>query len=251
MIAKIVLGTSAALIAAGVLGQSAWAYSPATDTRAAGIVPAGSTLVCEGGSNARNTCLDFGNCPGGECTGISSVQVVARGLLTIIADTVTSTNWDETTQSCSEPAEGTPSDCETSANSVVTLTLEFSFNDLKYMFGQSYKNLPNAEIQPTFSPGWNEPPFESTISERTSFGGQVLIRWSVPPKAIEDELRTLLGASLTQRVALSRTDDVPICTDASVCNHTASNTTFADHSAGSDVQATVRRWKVDIAIVGP
>ena len=252
MIVKEALKGFAFVVIAGLAVHSARAYSPGTDTRAQGIAPPGSTLVCEGGSNAGNTCTTSGDCPSGACTGIAQLQVVARGLLTIIADTVTSTAWDETTQSCSEPSEGNSSDCETEANAVLSLTLEFAFNDLQYMFAQSYKNLPNDEVQPNFSPGWNEPHFESTISERTAFSGQeVLIRWGVPPKAIEDELVLLFAASPAQRIALSRTDDVPICTDASVCNHVGSNTTFADHSAGADVQATVRRWKVDIAVVGP
>jgi len=47
--------------------------------------------------------------------------------------------------------------------------------------------------------------------------------------------------------ALTEADPCPICTDPTPCG----NALFSDHSAGADPLATVRRFKVDIAVVGP
>ena len=98
--------------------------------------------------------------------------------------------------------------------------------------------------------GWSQPAFESTLSERSTFGS-VQIRWGGLPPAAEAAVGAVIGKTASQRVALSRTDSVPICTDTTPCNLSATNPHFSDHSTGTDPLATVRRYKVDIAVVGP
>ena len=95
-------------------------------------------------------------------------------------------------------------------------------------------------------------PLHRTVAERSLFSGQIVnLRWGGLPPAAEAAVGVVLGKTATQRIALSRTDDVPICTDATPCKHSATNPRFSDHSDGTDPLATVRRYKVDIAVVGP
>jgi hypothetical protein len=82
-------------------------------------------------------------------------------------------------------------------------------------------------------------------------GQAVHIRWGGLPPAAETAVGAVVGKTASQRIALSRVDEVPICTDATPCNLSATNPRFSDHSNGTDVLATVRRFKVDIAVVGP
>ena len=262
----------AGAIAALVVGP-ALAFNPGTESRTEATAnTAGSTTICEQGSNPGAACADSLDCSdGGTCTGIADVEVVARGHLTIIADTQPPDNgWDDTTYpvTCSEPAAGTPSDCEQKDNSLLTLVLEFSWNGQRYLFAESFKQLPdggacsfppcdfsipNWSIGGGTQSGWSQPAVESVLAETTaSFPGDVVrIRWGGLPPAVENAVGAVVGKSPSQRIALARTDEVPICTDATPCNHGPRNDRFSDHSSGTDVLATVRRYKVDVAVIGP
>lgn len=240
------------------------AYNPGTDSRAGATADtSGSTTICEGGSEPPSTpCESSADCTaGGLCRGIADVQVVARGELTIIADTQTpGMGWASTSTAptvCSEPAEGVPSDCETEDNALLTLLLEFTLNGQRYAWAESFKQLPDAAI-PNWSigggsqAGWVQPAVESILSERAAVTTQVVaIRWGGVSPAAESAIGAVVGKSPTQRIALSRVDEVPICTAAAACNHGPRNTRFSDHSGATDVLGTVRRYKVDIAVVGP
>jgi hypothetical protein len=261
-------GALAALIAAPAL-----AFNPGTESRTeATAVTGGSTPVCENGTNDGTPCLDSIDCTGGgSCTNVADVNIVARGLLTIITDTQPPNNgWADTSYpgTCSEPSQGTPSDCEHKDNSLLTLVLEFTLNGEHYLFAESFKQLPdggscgsppcdfaipNWAIGGDFQAGWSQPAVESILAETAVDGPQdvVRIRWGGLPPAVENAVGVVVGKSSTQRIALSRTDEVPICTNAAACNHGPRNDKFSDHSSGTDVLGTVRRYKVDVAVVGP
>ena len=263
------------LLALALAASHAWAANPDTPGRAGGVsVTSGSTTICEGGSNPGAVCTSSGDCNGGgTCTGLTNVRIAARGLLTIIADTKPpGIGWTSTTMpGCTNPNPtfGDPGSCETGENATFTLLLEFTLNAKKYTFAETFVRLPSGEDcslgncfgtidnwQPPgesdFEAGWNQLAIESTISERSLPSGQiVLIRWGGLPPAAEIAVGAVLGKTATQRVALSRTDSVPICTDTTPCNLSATNPHFSDHSTGTDPLATVRRYKVDIAVIGP
>lgn len=261
------------LLGAGITAPG-YAANPGTESRAAATATTGgSSTVCEGGTNDGTPCTSSLDCTGGgNCSDVADVQIVARGFLTVIADTQPLDNgWDDTTYpvTCSEPAAGSISDCENKDNSLLTLLLEFTLNGEQYTFAESFKQLPdggtcgsppcdfeiaNWNIGGGTQAGWSQPAVESVLTEAAFplFGGtEIRIRWGGLPPAVEAAVGVVLGKSPTQRVALSRTDEVPICSDASACNHGGANDRFAAHSGGTDVLASVRRYKVDVALVGP
>jgi hypothetical protein len=252
-------------LAAG-LAPAALALNPSTDDRAGDVAQrTGVTLQCEGGPNDGDPCLFSSDCqdPAGKCTGIANVFVVARGHLTIIADTMLfedpanpSNPWDEAPPSplpdplpCTAPAPGNPSSCETQSRSSITLLLEFPHDGKQYVFAETFLQLPDEfRIAPAQAAGWVQPAVESTLSERVAFIDGVQIRWGFLPPAAEAKVRAAVGGLPTQRVVLSRVDDVPICTDPLPCQHGPRNDRFQDQAGPADVLATVRRYKVDIAI---
>lgn len=262
------------LLALSFVASSAWASSPDTQGRADGTAStAGSTTVCEGGSNPGTLCPSNPCNGGGTCTGIANVRIAARGTLTLIGDTKpVGIGWASTALpvGCSNPdkSNGTPGSCETRDNAILTLLLEFTLNGKKYTFAESFARLPdgnactdpfdcdftvpNWAIGGGTQNGWFQPAVESVIAERSLFSGTfVNLRWGGLPPAAETAVGAVLGKTSTQRVALSRTDEVPICTDTTPCKLSATNPRFSDHSDGTDVLGTVRRWKVDIAVIGP
>jgi hypothetical protein len=249
---------------------NARAVNPDTDSRAGNLKGAsGDTTICENGTNNGTTCSFSSDCTGGgKCTGLAHVQVKARGLLTIIADTKPlAIGWSATAMpGCGNPSQGNPGSCETGENATFTLMLEFALNGKKYTYASTFVRLPegnacdgnfpncsgtidNWAVGAGQEAGWSQPAVESAISERSS--GGVQIRWGGLPPAAEAAVGSVIGKTASQRVALSRTDSVPICTDTTPCNLSATNLNFSDHSNGTDPLATVRRWKVDIAVVGP
>jgi hypothetical protein len=256
-----------------LIATPAFAFNPDPGSRAAATATTGgSTTVCEEGTNDGTTCNVSDDCTGGgTCTSVADVSIVARGVLTIVTDTQPLNNgWADTSYPgvCSEPSAGNTSDCERKDNSLLTLVLEFTLNGEHYLFAESFKQLPdggtcgfppcNFEV-PDWSigggsqAGWTQQAVESILAETAAeFGNDIIrIRWGGLPPAVENAVGAVVGKSPTQRIALSRTDEVPICTDATPCNHGARNDRFSDHSGGTDVLATVRRYKVDVAVIGP
>jgi hypothetical protein len=262
------------LVALLLLANSARASNPDTESRAGATAStSGSTVVCEGGSNPGTPCSFSGDClNGGTCTGIANVRIAARGQLTIIADTKpVGVGWASTSLpgTCTNPnkATGSVGSCENKDNSLLTLLLEFTLNGKRYTFAESFSRLPDGQVCDSppcdftvdnwpigggSQAGWNQPAVESTIAERSLFSGTFIqLRWGGLPPAAEAAVGAVLGKTATQRIAVSRTDDVPICTDTTPCKLSATNPRFSDHSDGTDALATVRRWKVDIAVIGP
>ena len=261
-------------LALALCAANARASSPDPDSRAGFLAGAtGSGQVCEGGTNPGVACPANACTGGGTCTGFASVRIAARGLLTIIADTKPpGRGWTSTSlPGCTNPAAGTRGSCEVSDNALFTLLLEFTLNGKKYTYAETFARLPDGAAcvddpnndfdclpiipnwgTPNPQAGWTEPAVESTISERSLNAGNTLrLRWGGLPPAAEAAVGTLVGKTASQHIALSRVDEVPICTDTTPCNLSATNPRFSDHSSGSDILATVRRFKVDIAVVGP
>jgi hypothetical protein len=263
------------LFAVALCAGAALASSPDPESRAgqlAGI--AGSSRICEGGTTPGQACSGLTACgTGSTCTGIANVRIAARGLLTVIADTkTTGAGWTATSlpASCTTATSSDPGPCETKNNAAFTLLLEFTLNGKKYSFAETFTRLPDGAANcsggvgdatdpncvaqvPDYSgeAGWFQPAVESSIAERSMSGQPVQIRWGGLPPAAETAVGTVLGKTASQRVALSRVDEVPICTDTIPCNLSATNPRFSDHSNGTDVLGTVRRYKVDIAVIGP
>lgn len=274
---KRTLATTAWLLALALVASSVRAANPDTPGRASGAAEtSGATTICEGGSNPGAVCPFGSGCnDGGTCTGVGSVRIAARGVLTVISDTKPfGVGWTSTTMAgChNPPTDFEVGDCETPENATFTLLLEFTLNAKKYTWAETFLRLPGnfdpndpnhfnsgqvenwvapGDPQGDFAPGWNQQVVESSLAERSMSGNPVLLRWGVLPPAAEAAVGAVLGRTATQRVALSRTDSVPICTDTTPCNLSATNPNFSDHSNGTDPLATVRRWKVDIAVIGP
>jgi hypothetical protein len=264
-----------ALIAGNALGSS-----PDTDSRARLLGAAsGAHAICEGGTTPGAACSNSAPCGGtGTCTGLSNVRIAARGVLTIISDTKPpGVSWSSSGLpvgvTCTNPSLGNVGSCERRDNSLFTLMLEFTLNGKSYTFASTYPRLPDnlpcpddpipsdacpAQI-PDWDPGngqlesgWFQSAVESVIAERVSGPSlPVAVRWGGLPPAAEAAVGAVLGKTATQRVALSRSDEVPICTDTTPCHLSATNPRFSDHSQGNDLLATVRRYKVDIAVIGP
>ena len=256
-----------ATLVTGLPGTAA-AFNPGTDSRARDVaeVVTNAGRICEGGPDDGQTCSDNAGeeCTApGTCTGIANVVVVARGLLTLVADTDLAnpatpdpSGWDElaTTQGCSEPAEFTISDCEGTPRSTFALTLEFTLNGTRHFFAEIFKDLPdNFIITPAGYVGWTQNAVESVLAERTkdsTLPEQVVrIRWGILPPAAEQAVGIVVGKQANQRVVLSRTDEVSICEDPVACNHGVQNPQFSDHAGATDVLGTARRFKVDIGLV--
>jgi hypothetical protein len=255
-----------ALLCAG----NALAASPPPEARTSELSAAtGSGLICEGGTNPGVSCPVANSCNGGTCTGFVNVRIAARGLLTIIADTKTpGAGWTTTSLSgCTNASGSQVGSCEQGNNALFTLLLEFTLNGKKYAWAETFARLPNGNTCPANPPpdpsncpaqipdfgqaGWNEPAVESSIAEKSMNGNPLTIRWGGLPPAAEAAVGPVVGRTGNQHVVLSRVDEVPICTDTTPCNLSATNLRFSDHSAGTDILATVRRFKVDIAVVGP
>ena len=260
------------LVALAFCAGTALASSPDPDSRASQLAgTTGSTQICVGGTTPGATCNGLTPCGGtGTCSGILNVRVVARGLLTIIADTKPSgVGWTSAAlpAGCTTASSSDPGPCETKTNALFTLLLEFTMNGKKYTFASTFARLPDgvpctgdpndpciAKV-PSYSgeADWFQPAVESSIAERSMSGQPVQIRWGGLPPAAESAVAAVtgIGKSSTQRIVLSRTDEVPICTDTTPCNLSTTNPRFSDHSIGTDSLATVRRFKVDIAVIGP
>ena len=113
----------------------------------------GSTTVCENGTNPGTMCSFSGDCTGGgTCTGVANVQVKARGLLTIIADTKPLGDRldadDDAGLHQSLASTGTPGSCETGDNATFTLLLEFTLNAKKYTYAETFVRLPDGNACP-------------------------------------------------------------------------------------------------------
>jgi len=255
---------SLAFAALALCTGRAWASNPGTDTRASGdAASAGTTTVCESGTNPGASCSFSGDCTGGgTCTGIAQVRVAARGLLTIIADTKpVGVGWATTALpgTCTNPnkSAGTIGSCETKDNSVLTMLLEFTLNGKKYTFAESFTRLPDGQacgsgscdfLIPNWTiglgsgSGWGQPAVESVLAERSLSTGQVVqIRWGGLPPAAEAAVGAVLGRSGNERVVLSRTDDVPICTDTTPCKLSATTPTERTRSPPSGASRSTSR----------
>ena len=77
------------------------------------------------------------------------------------------------------------------------------------------------------------------------------LRWGGLPPAAEAAVGAVLGKTASQRIALSRDGRGADLHRHHAVQPLGTNPRFSDHSSGPDPLATVRRYKVDIAVIGP
>jgi hypothetical protein len=197
----------------------------------------------------------------GACTGIENARIVARGILTLIADTRLNVPAGDLGPYL-ETAPATPcTNCEGNGNSSLTLILEFTRNGKSFVFADTFQGLNTSAVSgfataansglPGDLPNWDFGAFESAFTTNN-----LLIKWAAVPPGARAAIVAALGESdpptgPKKEPLLLQATEVPVCTDATACNLSVFNTKFSDHSGGSDVLASVRRFKVDIGFLGP
>lgn len=246
------------------LPGAARAGNPDPESRTEAIATAfGQQLVCEGGprsglacepfsSDDATSCLNLAGTPGvadGSCTGIVEVCTRARGVLTVIADTVLadpigSNPYLETNPAI--PCAG----CEgIDGRSSYTMLLEFKRDGEAYVFAETYVGIDTGFVDVgNPSPAWSSGGFESELAadpETTPFK----IRWGTLPPGVAPAVARALGDASKAPVVL-QSNEVPVCTDAVECNNAGQPTQRANHAAANDVLASVRRFKVDLGFMG-
>ena len=259
---------------AGVLGAlvfglatAAAAVSPGPAARR-GLLPLG---VCEGGTNDGAPCLDDFDCEArgrrnGFCTTELS-RLSVRGVLTILADK-DSGGFDDTSAVPEEPdARGVPIPVDLT-RSTLTVMLEFKHRGRTFVLAETYQDLGdfidpglNIDCRGFCVPTWREPAVEAQIASpndpaesgsgggggggggggtgggggQQAGGGGVRIQWAPGGAAMQAALIEALGLPEGSVAFLETVTDKEIF----------------DHSAESDVLASVRRMKVTIGAILP
>ena len=238
------------------LTGEAGAFSPGPAIRQT-LLPLGT---CTGGDQDGEPCVADADCEddaaGGVCT-TPLAEVAVRGVLTLIADKDSGGFDDETavphgTQSIPVPTDLT--------RSTLTVMLEFSRGGERFVLTETYKDLGDY-ADPALSidcrgfcvPTWREPAVEARIASQLDGGGGggggtgggggggggglpgVRIQWASGGAAMQKALVAALGLPAGSVPFLELTSD----------------TERFDHSAESDVLATVRRMKVTIRAILP
>jgi hypothetical protein len=248
------------------LASAAAAVSPGPSTRLL-LLPLG---VCDGGRSDGAPCLDDFDCedPGasGSCTTELS-RLPLDGMLTLIADK-DSGGFDDTGAVPEVPdALGTPIPVDLT-RSTLTVMLEFKHRGKTFVLTETYQDLGDF-VDPALRidcrgfcvPTWREPAVEARIASlgepaapgsgggggggggggTGGGGGQqaggegIRIQWAPGGAAMQSALREALGLP-----------------DGSVAFlATVTDKELFDHSAESDVLASVRRMKVTIGAILP
>jgi hypothetical protein len=259
-----------------VLASSAGALNPETDLRTQVVAQEFSQVtVCVGGPRDKQPCVPFSGDPSetcenvnslpgftdGTCTGIQNARIVARGILTLIADTKLNVSSGDLGPYLEEKPGLPCTTCEGAGNSSLTLVLEFTRDGKSYVFADTYQGLNTNTVSgfvttsnsglPGDLPNWDFGAFESSFTS-----ANLLIKWAAVPPGARAGIVAALGESdppggPNKQPLLLSANEIPVCTDTATCNHGVFNTKFADHAAGDDVLASVRRFKVDIGFLGP
>jgi len=230
----------------------------------------GQQLVCEGGprdglpcvpfsGNDEESCENLAGTPGvadGTCIDIAPVCRRARGILTVVSDTVLSPAVGPNPFLETSPA--VPCDgCEGGpGRSSMTLLLEFRREGRSHAFAEIYTGIPSNFVDisdpanPTQpgTPAWSSGGLESDLAtdpETTPYK----IRWGLLPPGVAPAVAAALGDAHRVPVVIA-SDEVPICTDAAACNNAGLPTARANHSDADDVLASVRRFKIDVGFLG-
>ncbi len=264
------------LAAVMLLAPTSQAANPATDSRTQAVASEFSQVqVCVGGPRDKQPCVPFSSEPtetcenvdslpgftDGTCSGIENARIVARGILTLIADTRLNVPAGDLGPYLEEAPLTPCTDCEGNGNSSLTLILEFTRNGQSFVFADTFQALNSNAVSgfvtttnsglPGDLPNWDFGAFESAFT-----ANNLLIKWAAVPPGARAAIVAALGesdppAGPKLQPLLIQTNEVPVCTDATACNLGVFNTKFADHAGGADVLASVRRFKVDIGFLGP
>jgi len=267
-------GLALALGLAGAAG-TARAGNPDPASRKEAVVEAfGQVEVCQGPPNDGAVCVDDFECdtpgntgsPTGFCTGVRGARLLARGTLTVIADTLLAPS--PPTDPFLETAPAAPCvGCEGQpGRSSFTLLLEFTRDGKRFTFAETYQNVQidsvnsfGNQVPGGSIPNWTVGAFESTIVNSFETFPDYKIRFALLPPAASAAIAAALGEPGKVPVVLEA-EEVPACTDPAACNHcTASGTDeclvdndqWAKHSGPSDVLASVRQLKVGIGFIDP
>jgi uncharacterized membrane protein YgcG len=248
------------------LASAAAAVSPGPSTRRL-LLPLG---VCQGGASDGAPCLDDFDCEGrrrnGTCT-TELARLSVRGVLTLIADK-DSGGFDDTSAVPEEPdALGTPVPVDLT-RSTLTVMLEFKHRGKTFVLTETYQDLGD-HVDPTLNidcrgfcvPTWREPAVEARIASlgepaapgsgggggggggggSGGGGGQqaggegIRIQWAPGGAAMQRAMIEALGLPEGSVAFLETVTDKQLF----------------DHSAESDVLASVRRMKVTIGAILP
>lgn len=247
------------------LAFAAAAVSPGPATRRL-LLPLG---VCEGGASDGEACLDDFDCEGPgryRCT-TDLARLRVRGVLTLIADK-DSGGFDDTSAVPEQPdALGTPIPLDLT-RSTLTVMLEFKHRGQAFVLTETYQDLGDY-VNPALSidcrgfcvPTWREPAVEARIASlgdgdddggggggsdgggggSGGGGGQqaggegIRIQWAPGGAAMQQALIEALGLPEGSVAFLE----------------TVSDKELFDHSAESDVLASVRRMEVTIGVLLP
>jgi hypothetical protein len=245
----------------GALAASAFSPGPATRLS---LLPLG---VCEGGASDGAACLDDFDCEGpgsrGSCTTELS-KLAVRGVLTLIADK-DSAGFDDTSAVAEEPDErGTPIPVDLT-RSTLSVMLEFKHRGKKHVLTETYQDLGDY-VDPGLGidcrgfcvPTWREPAVEARIASlggsagggggssgggggtgggggQNADGTGIRIQWAPGGAAMQAALIDALGLPPGSVAFLEAVSEREIF----------------DHSAESDVLASVRRMQVIIRVILP
>ncbi|MEB2346137.1 MAG: hypothetical protein OZ948_15525 [Deltaproteobacteria bacterium] len=270
------IGCTALALALGLAGAAS-AGNPDPASRKEAVVAAfGQVEVCQGPPNEGGVCVDDAECdtpgntgpPTGTCSGVRGARLVARGSLTVIADTVLAPVLP-----LADPfLEGDPAapctGCEGQpGRSSYTLLLEFTRNGKRFTFAETYQGVQQDSVS-SFDgqlpggagiPDWNVGAFETTVVNGFETSPDYKIRFALLPPAASAAIAAALGEPGKVPVVLEA-EEVPACTDPAACHHcTASgsdeclvdNTQWSKHSDPSDALASVRQLKIGIGFIDP
>jgi hypothetical protein len=272
------IGGCALALALGLAGTASAGNPDPASRKDVVVASFGQVEVCQGPPNEGAVCTDDSECdtpgntgtPTGFCSGVRGARLVARGNLTVIADTVLAP-----TLPLADPfLEVNPAapcvGCEgNDGRSSYTLLLEFTRDGKRFTFAETYQGVAQDRVS-SFNaqlpggeaiPDWNVGAFETTVVNGFETSPDYKIRFALLPPAASAAIAAALGEPNKVPVVLEA-EEVPACTDPAACNHCdastvgtdeclVDNTQWSKHSDPSDVLASVRQLKVGIGFIDP
>lgn len=262
----------AMLLATVLAAGTASAGNPDPATRRDFVVSAfGQVLLCQGGPNDGTPCNGNFDCNQGDpsqgtCDEVRGARLVARGVLTVISDTILATPIPA--DPFLETAPAAPcTTCEGAAGrSSYTLLLEFSKDGRQFTFAETFPGLTSdivngfgSQLPGQTIPSWSFGAFESTnVNSGEAPDGSYKIRFGLLPPAAASAVAAALGEPGRVPVVLEA-EEIAACTDPVACNHcpggssdcVVPNSRWSKHSAGNDPLASVRKLKVGLGFIDP
>lgn len=270
-------GSLALALALALAAGAARAGNPDPESRREAVIEAfGQVEVCQGPPNDGAVCQDDSECdtpgntgaPTGTCTGTRGARVLARGTLTVIADTVLAEPLPADPFLEDTPTSPCPI-CEGGAGrSSFTLLLQFTRGGKAFTFAETYANVltdlvdgfGTTQVPGQFIPNWSVGAFESTLVNSGETFPDYKIRFALLPPAAAKAVAAALGEPGKVPVVLEA-QELAQCTDPAACNHCTSppftdecavtNDRWSKHSGPTDPLASVRQFKVGLGFIDP